>query len=94
MQIGSKYKSHTYYKKEAKQRLNWRNVDEKKIYKIFLTLMVCLSLGSNPIALEEIRKVLETLSGTAQVQELDEEETESEEIKKKNKVPDSMRFIK
>ena len=56
---------------------------KKRIYKLFLTLMVCLSLNSNPIALEEIRKVLETLSGTVQVQEIDEEETESEEIKKK-----------
>lgn len=56
---------------------------KKKIYKLFLTLMVCLSLNSNPIALEEIRKILETLSGTAQVQELDEEEAETEEIRKK-----------
>jgi len=57
---------------------------KKKMYKLFLTLMVCLALASNPIAYEEIRKVLESLSGIAQVQELDEEQTESEEIKKKN----------
>lgn len=66
---------------------------KKKMYKLFLTLMVCLSLGSNPIALEEIRKVLETISGTAQVQEFDEEETKSEEIKKKNKFPNYFQGI-
>ena len=45
-----------------------------KIYKLFLTLMVCLSLGSGPIAQNEIAKILEALSGTgdAQVRELDE----------------------
>ena len=45
--------------------------------------MVCLSLGSGPAAQNEIAKMLEVLSGTAQIQELDEEENESEEIKKK-----------
>lgn len=47
--------------------------------------MVSLSLSSGPAAQNEIRKVLETLSGTgdAQIQELDEEE--AEEIKKKKK---------
>lgn len=57
---------------------------KKKIYKLFVTLMVSLSLGSGPIAQNEILKLLEALSGTgeAQVQELDEEK-ESEEIKKK-----------
>ncbi|MCU6733513.1 hypothetical protein [Diplocloster agilis] len=56
-----------------------------KIYKLFLTLMVCLSLGSGPIAQNEIAKILEALSGTgdAQVRELDEEEKESEELRKK-----------
>ena len=56
-----------------------------KIYKLFLTLMVCLSLGSGPIAQNEIAKILEALSGTgdAQVLELDEEENESEELRKK-----------
>ena len=46
--------------------------------------MVCLSLGSGPIAQNEIVKMLEALSGTkdAKVQELDEEE-EYEEIRKK-----------
>lgn len=55
---------------------------KKKLYKLFLALIVSLSLGSNPIAQNEIRKMLEALSGAAetQVQELDEEE--SEEIKK------------
>lgn len=54
---------------------------KNKIYKLFLILMVSLSLTSGPVAQNEIRKVLEILSGTgdAQVQELDEEE--SEEIK-------------
>ncbi|WP_343083292.1 hypothetical protein [Blautia producta] len=58
---------------------------KKKIYKLFLILMVSLSLSSGPAAQNEIRKVLETLSGTgdAQIQELDEEE--AEEIKKKKK---------
>lgn len=44
--------------------------------------MVSLSLTSGPVAQNEIRRVLEALSGTgeAQVQEVDDEE--SEEIKK------------
>jgi len=60
---------------------------KEKIYKLFITLMVCLSLGSGPIAQNEIVKMLEALTGTgnAQVQELDEEEKETEEIKKKKK---------
>lgn len=60
---------------------------KEKIYKLFLTLMVILSLGSGPIAQNEIVKMLEALSGTgdAQVQELYEEEKESEEISKKKK---------
>ena len=55
---------------------------KKKIYKLFLILMVSLSLTSGPVAQNEIRRVLEALSGTgeAQVQEVDDEE--SEEIKK------------
>ena len=58
---------------------------KKKIYKFFITLMVILSLGSGPIAMNEIAKMLEALSGKgdAQVQELDEEEKESEELKKR-----------
>lgn len=45
--------------------------------------MVSLSLGSSPIAQNEILKMLEGLSGKAkvQVQELDEEESEENEIK-------------
>lgn len=59
---------------------------KKKIYKIFLILMVGLSLSSGPIAQNEIAKMLEALSRTSntQVQELDEEK-ESEEIKKRKK---------
>ena len=58
---------------------------KEKIYKLFLILMVSLSLSSGPAAQNEMRKVLETLLGTgdAQIQELDEEE--AEEIKKKKK---------
>ena len=58
---------------------------KKKIYKLFLILMVSLSLSSGPAAQNEMRKVLENLLGTgdAQIQELDEEE--AEEIKKKKK---------
>lgn len=58
---------------------------KEKIYKLILILMVSLSLGAGPIAQNEIVRMLEALSGTgdAQVQELDEEEKESEEIKKK-----------
>ena len=54
---------------------------KRKLYKLFLVLIVSLSLGSNPIAQNEIRKMLEALSGAAetQVQELEEE---SEKIKK------------
>lgn len=61
---------------------------KEKIYKLFVTLTVCLSLGSGPIAQNEILKMLEALSGTgnAQIQELDEEK-ESEEIKTKNNSP-------
>lgn len=57
---------------------------KKRFYKLFLTLMVSLSLYSGPIAQNELRKILEALSGTgdAQVQELDEEELECEELKK------------
>ncbi len=46
--------------------------------------MVSLSLYSGPIAQNELRKILEALSGTgdAQIQELDEEELECEELKK------------
>lgn len=56
---------------------------KKKIYKLFLILMVSLSLTSGPAAQNELRKVLEALSGTgdAQIHELDEEE--SEKLKKK-----------
>lgn len=59
---------------------------KKKIYKIFLILMVGLSLSSGPIAQNEIAKMLEALSRTSntQVQELDEEK-EPEEIKKRKK---------
>lgn len=61
---------------------------KEKIYKLFLILLVSLSLGSGPLAQNEIRKLLEALSGigdTQVVQELDEEEKrkESEEIRKK-----------
>lgn len=58
-----------------------------KIYKLFLALIVSLSLGSAPVAQNEILKMLEALSGTgdAQVQEIDEEK-ESEEIIKRNKL--------
>ena len=68
---------------------------KEKLYKLFLALLVGLSLGSSPIAQNEILKMLETLSGTieTQVQELDDKENESEEIKKKkellNYLPDS-----
>lgn len=55
---------------------------KKRIYKLVLALLVSLSLGSNPIAQNKIRKMLEAFSGTAQVQELEEEEKESEEIKR------------
>ena len=60
---------------------------KEKLYKLFLILMVSLSLGSGSLAQNEIRKLLEALSGTGDaqvVQELDEEEKqkESEEIKR------------
>ena len=63
---------------------------KEKIYKLFLILMVSLSLGLGSLAQNEIRKLLEALSGTGDtqvVQELDEEEKqkESEEIRKKKK---------
>ena len=61
---------------------------KEKLDKLFLILMVSLSLGSGSLAQNEIRKLLEALSGTGDaqvVQELDEEEKqkESEEIRKK-----------
>ena len=51
---------------------------KRKIYKFFLILIVFLSLGSGPIAQNEIARMLESLSGTgdSQVQEIDEEEKE------------------
>lgn len=60
-----------------------------KLYKFLLVLMVSMSLGLGPIAQNEIRKMLEALSGTsdAQVQELDEEEKELEEIRKRKGFP-------
>lgn len=61
--------------------MKWRIGMKKRIYKLVLALLVSLSLGSNPIAQNEIRKMLEAFSGTAQVQELEEEEKESEETK-------------
>lgn len=66
---------------------------KEKIYKLFLTLMVSLSLGSGPIAQNEIVKMLEAFSGAGNewVQELDEEE--SEEIKNKNKFQDYFQDI-
>lgn len=58
---------------------------KKKIYKLFLILMVSLSLTSGPAAQNEIRKVLETLpgKGSVQIQELDEEEPEETEKRRK-----------
>jgi len=61
--------------------LKWRIGVKKRIYKLVLALLVSLSLGSNPIAQNEIRKMLEAFSGTVQVQELEEDEKESEETK-------------
>ena len=60
---------------------------KEKIYKLFLVLVVSLSLGSNPLFQNEMRKLLEALSGvdnTQVIQELDEEEKkkEYEEIRK------------
>ena len=60
---------------------------KEKIYKLFLVLVVSLSLGSNPLFQNEMSKLLEALSGvdnTQVIQELDEEEKqkESEEIRK------------
>ena len=37
---------------------------KEKLYKLFLILMVSLSLGSGSLAQNEIRKLLEALSGT------------------------------
>lgn len=58
---------------------------KKKIYKLFLILMVSLSLSSGPAAQNEMRKVLETLLGTGDAQILELNEEEAEEIKKKKK---------
>ncbi len=51
---------------------------KKRIYKLFLTLIVSLSLSSGPIVQNEIRKMLEALSRTSyeQIKEFDEEENE------------------
>lgn len=66
---------------------------KEKIYKLFLILMVSLSLGSGSLAQNEIRKLLESLSGTSStqvMQELDEKERkkESEEIRKRKMIHD------
>lgn len=57
---------------------------KERIYKLFLTLLVSLSLGAGPIAQHEIARMLEMFveTGDAQIQELDDEENESEEIRK------------
>lgn len=57
---------------------------KEKIYKLFLTLLVSLSLGAGPIAQHEIAKMLERFveTGDAKIQEPDDE-NESEEIRKK-----------
>jgi hypothetical protein len=61
---------------------------KEKIYKLFLALMVSLSLGSSPIAQNVILKMLEALSGVENVQvyELDEEENESKATRKKKEL--------
>ena len=61
---------------------------KEKIYKLFLALMVSLSLGSSPIAQNEILKMLEALSGVQNVQvyELDEEDNESKATRKKKEL--------
>ena len=60
---------------------------KEKMYKLFLALIVSLSLSSGSLAQNEILEMLKALSGTggAQVQELDEKEKEkeTEEIKKR-----------
>lgn len=71
---------------------------KEKIYKLFLILMVSLSLGSGSLAQNEIRKLLESLSGTGGtqvMQELDEKERqkESEEIRKRKKLPNYFQDI-
>ena len=68
---------------------------KEKLYKLFLVLMVSLSLGSSPIAQNEILEMLEALSGTAnaQVHALDEEENESEEIEKKKQLQNYLEDI-
>ena len=45
---------------------------KEKIYKLFLILMVSLSLGSGSLAQNEIRKLLEALSGTGDIQVVQE----------------------
>lgn len=52
---------------------------KKRIYRLFLALMVSLSLGSSPLAQNEIRKMLESLSGAAQVQVQEVQEPDEEE---------------
>lgn len=52
--------------------------DDAGVYRAFLVLLVGLSLGANPIAQNEVRKMLEAFSGTVQVRELDEEEKEED----------------
>ncbi len=87
--IGSEYKLHTFYESEESRDLIGGMWMKEKLYKLFITLMVCLSLRSGPVVQNEIVKILEALSGTgkAQILVIDEEEKESEEIKKKNKLP-------
>jgi len=54
---------------------------KRKLYKIFLTLLVCISFGSSPVQYNEILKMLESLSGVTEsrIKDLDEEEVESGE---------------
>lgn len=61
---------------------------KEKIYKLFLVLVVSLSLGSNPLFQNEMRKLLEALSGvdnTQVIQELDERRKQKE-VRRNKKV--------
>jgi len=56
---------------------------KEKLLKLFIIILVCMSLSSGPLAQKEISKMLECVSGVrdAKIEELDEVEEETGEPK-------------
>jgi hypothetical protein len=59
----------------------------KKLYKLFIVFCICISINGGAIAQSEISKMLESLTGEKEaiIREIDEEEDEIGENKKRKK---------